>query len=122
MDIVIAEEDPRRSDVPAARTLHRLFVDGFTVNVLNPKTALFFIALLPQFVAPGRGPVLPQIVVLGALYVVLGVCTDGAYALLGARLGAVVKRRPILRRRGQIAEGAILVGLGVTALAVPARR
>lgn len=90
--------------------------------MLNPKTALFFLALLPQFVAPSRGPVLPQIVVLGALFVALGVCTDWAYALLGARLGAVVKRRPVLRRRGQVAEGAILVGLGVTALAVPARR
>lgn len=119
---VTARRPPGPAAVPTAKAMHRLFVDGFTVNVLNPKTALFFLALLPQFVDHRRGPVLPQIVVLGMLYVLLGVCTDGAYAMLGARLGALVTRRPILHRRARLTEGAILVGLGVSALAVPARR
>lgn len=105
-------------DVDTERSLYRLFRDGVVVSILNPKIAVFFLAFLPQFVEPSRGPVQQQVLFLGLLYVALALFTDGAYALLAARLrfwmtGALVQG-PVPR----YATGAVYVGLGVsTALA-----
>ena len=65
----------------AERRLRRLFGQGIVVNVLNPKTALFFFAFLPQFVDPDGGSAALQIVVLGLLFVVLAVISDSLWAL-----------------------------------------
>src|SRR5947207_15874427 len=66
----------------------RLFTQGIVVNVLNPKTAIFFLAFLPQFVNPARGPVAPQILLLCGSSVGLGMLSDGPHALLaGPRAG-----------------------------------
>jgi threonine/homoserine/homoserine lactone efflux protein len=62
----------------------RLFRDGVLVDVLNPKTALFFLAFLPGFVHDGHGPVALQVVVLGLVFVALAALTDGAYAVAAA--------------------------------------
>src|SRR6266446_302499 len=72
------------------RSLSQLFGQGFLVNLLNPKTALFFYAFLPQFVDPARGAVAGQILLLGALFVLLASCTDSLYALLGSTVGRVL--------------------------------
>ena len=101
--------------------MRRLYLDGIVVNVLNPKTALFFLAFLPQFVDPDRGPVWTQTLALGVLFIALGTASDGPYALAGARLGRVLHRDGRTRRRSQVVEGGVLVGLGITALAVPHR-
>jgi threonine/homoserine/homoserine lactone efflux protein len=77
---------------PASRP--RLFRDGVLVDLLNPKTGLFFLAFLPQFVEPGRGPAALQVLVLGGCFVVLAALTDGSYALAAAGL-----RRSLTRRR-----------------------
>ena len=61
--------------------LRRAVVRGMVVNVLNPKTALFFLAFLPQFVVPDRGGVWSQALVLGFIFVGLGLITDSLYAL-----------------------------------------
>ena len=68
---------------PAARAIpwRRAFLDGAIVNVLNPKTALFCLAFLPQFVDPTRGHVGPQVLALGLVFVMLGLVTDGLYAI-----------------------------------------
>ncbi len=99
---------------PAPRPrLRRTFLDGFVVNVLNPKTALFFLAFLPQFVTISRGAVPVQIVGLGIVFVALGLLTDGLYALtagaaarwLRARRGRALTRRWI--------PGTMYIGLGL---------
>jgi len=107
--------------VVTPRSLRRLFVDGFIVDVLNPKVALFFLAFLPQFVDPGRGPVWVQTLVLGLLYVALGLVTDSGYALVGAGIGRRVQAHVAHRRRSRYVEGGLLIGLGVTSLALPHR-
>src|SRR5581483_12011255 len=73
-----------KQEAAAPRSLSRLFMQGFVVNILNPKTALFFYAFLPQFVDPARGAVVWQILFFGALFVLLAFCTDSLYALLGS--------------------------------------
>jgi threonine/homoserine/homoserine lactone efflux protein len=89
----------------------RLFTHGVVVNVLNPKTALFFLAFLPQFVDPSAGPVAPQMLVLGLMLISLGVLSDGTYALLAASVGNHLRAR----RRLERISGGIFVGLGVVA-------
>src|SRR5207244_3084820 len=70
-------------------SLRRIYRQGVIVQSLNPKAALFFLALLPQFVDPARGSVALQIVVLGVVFVALGICSDGTWALpLCIRCGA----------------------------------
>jgi len=78
----------------------RVFRDGFLVALLNPKTALFFGAFLPQFVDPSRSP-LAQSLALGAAFAVIAVCTDTLYVLAAARLGPGIARlgmRPAMTR------------------------
>ena len=100
----------------------RLFAEAFVVSLLNPKVALFFLAFLPQFVVPGRGPIWSQTLALGLIYIALGLCSDSMYALLGARLGTRFGGRTSRLRATRYAEGGILVGLGVLTLALPHRR
>ncbi len=94
------------------RTRARLFAQGVVVNVLNPKTALFFLAFLPQFVDPDRGAVWSQVVTLGLVFVALGLVSDSLYALAGDAVGALLRRRATAMRR---ISGTIYVGLGAVA-------
>jgi threonine/homoserine/homoserine lactone efflux protein len=89
----------------------RLFGHGVIVNVLNPKTALFFLAFLPQFVDPSAGPVAPQMLLLGTMLVCLGVLSDGTYALLAAGAGNRLRDRRRLERWS----GGVFVALGLVA-------
>jgi threonine/homoserine/homoserine lactone efflux protein len=93
----------------------RLFRQGVVVNVLNPKTAMFFLAFLPQFVDPARGPVAAQIVLLGACFIGLGILSDGGYALLAGTLGGRLRRAARFRRRLDRTSGVVYLGLGATA-------
>jgi threonine/homoserine/homoserine lactone efflux protein len=96
-----------------AQPLRRSFVQGVVVNVLNPKIALFFLAFLPQFVDPDRGRPGMQTVVLGATFVVLGLCTDGMYALTASALGARLRHSRRFRFALERGSGLVFVGLGV---------
>jgi threonine/homoserine/homoserine lactone efflux protein len=101
-----------RVDLPRA-SLRRVYGQAFVVSLLNPKTALFFLAFLPQFVDPARGAAASQILVLGAAFVGLGMLSDSAYALAAARLGAWLKARPRFARNRRVFTGGVLVSLGV---------
>jgi threonine/homoserine/homoserine lactone efflux protein len=107
--------DEDAGPVGAARErLGRIFAQGVVVNVLNPKTALFFFAFLPQFVDAAAGSVPLQVAVLGATFVGLGLVTDGAYALLAATGAGLLRRRRRVARASRLVSGGVLVGLGVT--------
>jgi threonine/homoserine/homoserine lactone efflux protein len=96
---------------PRDAPLASLFTQGVVVNVLNPKTALFFLAFLPQFVDPSR-TVWTQVLVLGLTFVVLGFLTDGLYAVTAGTLARWLRQR---RRFLRYASGSVFVGLGVSA-------
>jgi threonine/homoserine/homoserine lactone efflux protein len=85
------------------------------VNVLNPKTALFFLAFLPQFVDPARGPVAAQVAVLGCVFVAIAVLSDSCYALVAAALAGHLRRSERARRVRRLFTGGVFVVLGVTA-------
>jgi threonine/homoserine/homoserine lactone efflux protein len=87
----------------------------FTVNLLNPKTALFFLAFLPQFVAVSRGQVTMQIVFLGLLFTLLGFITDGCYALAAGTAGNWLKRSRGHLKFERYVSGVLFIGLGLTA-------
>ena len=93
----------------------RLFGQGVVVNVLNPKTAIFFLAFLPQFVNPARGPVAVQIMVLGACFIALGIVSDGSYALLASALAGRLRRTARARLALDRSSGVMLLGLGAYA-------
>jgi threonine/homoserine/homoserine lactone efflux protein len=92
--------------------LRRAFMRGTIVNALNPKTALFFLAFLPQFVAPDRGGVWSQALVLGFVFVGLGLVTDSLYALVAGTVGGLLRRRRNAVRYGS---GIVFMALGATA-------
>ncbi|MER6505289.1 LysE family translocator [Nonomuraea sp. NPDC001636] len=89
----------------------RLFWEGFVVNVLNPKTAVFFLAFLPPFTDPSAGPVGPQILLLGGLWLVLGMVSDGAYALLSSAVAGRLRGSVRARRRLDVGSGLVYLGL-----------
>lgn len=89
-----------------------LFWQGFIVNLLNPKTALFFLAFLPQFVDPARGSLAAQIGFLGFLFIVLGLMSDSAYAMLAGLLRSQFARRPLVLRLERYVSASTYLGLG----------
>lgn len=107
---------------PKVRPEKQLFAEAFVISLLNPKVALFFLAFLPQFVDRDHGAIWSQTLVLGVIYILLGLCSDSLYALIGARLGTRLSGRATLLRASRYAEGGILLGLGVLTLALPHRK
>ena len=101
-------------DVPVERktVLQRAFIRGAVVNVLNPKTALFFLAFLPQFVNTDRGGVWSQVLVLGLTFVALGLLSDSLYALAADTVGSLLRRK---RTAVRYASGVVYIALGVIA-------
>ena len=101
-------------EVPSER-LRSIFAQGVLVAVLNPKTALFFLAFLPQFVDPGRGAPTAQVLTLGGLFVGLALVSDSAYALLAGALGRWLWSHPSFVRGERYVSGTVYIGLGALA-------
>jgi threonine/homoserine/homoserine lactone efflux protein len=94
----------------SAPTLHAVRA-GYVVGVTNPKTIVFFAALLPQFVVQGS-PVLPQLVALGSIFAVLALLMDGTVALVASRARDWFASSPRRMERVGGAGGLMMVGLG----------
>ncbi len=94
----------------------RAFREGILVEALNPKTAAFFLAFLPQFVDPSAGPVWLQFLLLGLISVVLNTTVDVVVALLASRARSIAVGRPTLLRRLRIGAGGAIATLGFALL------
>ena len=96
-------------------SLRRLFAQGFVVSLFNPKLAAFFLSFLPQFVDPARGSVETQVLVLGGIFVAMGILTDVGYALLAGTMGDWLRGNVRFLKAQRYVSGSILIGLGLAA-------
>jgi threonine/homoserine/homoserine lactone efflux protein len=96
-------------------SLGRIYGQGVLVNLLNPKSALFFFAFLPQFVDPASGAVTRQILFLGGVFVGLSICTDSSYELLAGTFGQRLTRNARLWRSQKYISGGVLLTLAFSA-------
>lgn len=106
--------EAQKVEIPA-EPLRRVFRDGFVVNLFNPKTAIFFLAFLPQFVDPARGAVHWQIIILGLTFMGLGMMSDGMFALVAGAAGDFLRRNRRFLRLQRWFAGISFIGLGITA-------
>jgi threonine/homoserine/homoserine lactone efflux protein len=103
------EEEVSPSVEPARKSP---FWQGVATEVLNPKTALFFLAFIPQFVNRQHGVLIWQFLILGSISVTLNTSCDLIVTLLAAPIGARLKASSVLRRRQRTVTGITLIGLG----------
>jgi threonine/homoserine/homoserine lactone efflux protein len=92
-------------------SLRKAFRDGFLVALLNPKTALFFAAFLPQFIGSAGSP-LTQSVGLGGVFVLVALCTDAIYVLAAGTVGPKISHLLGARAYGRYVTGATFIALG----------
>jgi threonine/homoserine/homoserine lactone efflux protein len=104
-----------RDAEPTPRAAPRAFRQGVLTELMNPKTALFFLTFLPQFCQPENGPLVAQVLVLGAVSVALNTSVDALVALAAGGISRRLRERPRMWRRQQVATGGVLIGLGAYA-------
>ena len=109
------------AELPRAR-LRRIYLQAVVVDVLNPKSALFYMAFLPQFIHAGHGARLTQILMLAAIVFVIGTASDMFYALAAGTVGRWLRRRPRFLSRQHYVTGGIYITLGLAAAFVGAHR
>ena len=117
---IFRRRDEEPAGAPSERRLRRRFGQGVIVNVLNPKTALFFFAFLPQFVDPEQGAVALQIVVLGLVFVLIAVISDSIWALAAGTASERLRGSRRFLSVQRYVSGSVFVGLG--ALTATAKR
>lgn len=102
-------------DIEERLPLPEIFYQGVLVNLLNPKTTLFFFAFLPQFVDPAGSPVALQILVLGLVIIAIGFVTDLVYVLVASSLGNWLQENPRMKRIQKYIAGGTYITLGLVA-------
>ncbi|MDX1414935.1 MAG: LysE family translocator [Candidatus Promineifilaceae bacterium] len=112
---LLSKSEAHAVDISETRSLKRIFSQGFIVNLLNPKTALFFLAFLPQFVSSERGSVTTQILILGAIFVTLAIFSDGMYAIVAGSAGNWLTGNLRIAKLQKNIAGTIYILLGLTA-------
>lgn len=105
-----------------ARSRRLLYRDGVVVNILNPKTALFFYSFLPQFLDPDNGAVALQAFVLGTIFVAIALLSDSLWALASGSAAEWLTARPIAVQIERWVTGTVLVGLGAAAALTSAHK
>jgi threonine/homoserine/homoserine lactone efflux protein len=117
---ILHGREANEAAAPSERRLRRRYWQGVVVNVLNPKTALFFLAFLPQFVDPESGSAAVQLAVLGLVFVVLAVASDCVWALAAGTASARLRDSRRFLAVQRYVSGSVFVGLG--ALTATAKR
>jgi threonine/homoserine/homoserine lactone efflux protein len=112
---LFTRESPNQPTTVQKKSLGLIFRQGVLVAILNPKTALFFFAFLPQFVDSSKGAITLQLFTLGCLFVSMAVITDGLYAMLAGTAGRWLKGTRSFLRVERYAVGSVYLGLGVMA-------
>ncbi len=103
--------------------LLRVFRQGLMTNLLNPKTALFFLAFLPQFVDRNRGSVPAQLLVLGLVFTAIAMISDSTWAVVASSVSGWIRNTRGYERAIRYLSGTVFIGLGlVAALTEPAAR
>jgi threonine/homoserine/homoserine lactone efflux protein len=115
-------DDHGGSAPSAAAPSRRVFLEGLVVNLLNPKVALFFLALLPQFVDPAAGPAWTQILILGTILAAIGLAADLLYAVGAGGAGARLRANAGFATRRRYVTGGVYLALAVVALVAGRRR
>lgn len=113
MRTLLSRDEAHDLKAPEAQRLSRVFWQGALVNALNPKTALFFLAFLPQFVNPAHGSVAVQTFSLGVLFLLLATLSDSLYALLAGSLSTRWRGNRRFARRQKYLTGGLYLALGV---------
>lgn len=111
----VRRDEPAQTKRTEPKNLTGMFFQGMVVELLNPKTALFFLAFLPQFVDPARGTVTLQFLLFGSLFAVLGLCSLTFYGLLAGTIATLLKRNIRFQRIQRYVTGSIYIALGLTA-------
>lgn len=111
---LLSREETQHNEIVARESLKKIFWQGVIVNVLNPKTALFFFAFLPQFVNVSQGNVALQMLFLGCLFVILAAISDGIYAVLAGSVGHWLRGSRRFLKGQRYFAGSVYIGLGVT--------
>ncbi|GED31608.1 LysE family translocator [Brevibacillus centrosporus] len=116
-----AEAAETEEEAPAVN-LKKILYQSALVEIMNPKTALFFLAFFPQFISPAAGSVPAQFIGLGILFLVLAFLSDGSYALLAAHIRKRMKGSKVGARLQNRITGWIYISLGVfSAFASPGK-
>lgn len=101
----------RELALPQQRSVGRVWLEGFVVGVTNPKTAVFFAAVLPQFIDTGR-PATPQLLALGAIFVAIAAACDSVWGLLAGTARQWLSASPRRLRGLSAAGGGVMIALG----------
>ncbi|ACL02928.1 Lysine exporter protein (LYSE/YGGA) [Desulfatibacillum aliphaticivorans] len=98
---------------PLQLSLRKLYFRGIFMNVTNPKVSLFFLAFLPQFADPARGPVGVQIFILGSLFILAAIPVFGSIALLSGSIGEILTKSPRVNKILNRVAGTVFLALAV---------
>ena len=119
---LLSREEDMENESVQTESLSRIYWQGFAVNILNPKTAFFFLAFLPQFVSPEKGNVTAQTLLLGAIFVGLAIITDSMYALVASSVAGRLKGNKNFQKGGRYFAGLVYIGLGIATAFTSAKK
>src|SRR5688572_5778337 len=119
---LFTKEESNAGQEVKRESLSQIFWQGFAINILNPKTALFFFAFLPQFVNPTLGNVTTQTLLLGILFVGLAIITDGLYAFIASSLAEKLNGNKNFQTGQRYFAGLVYIGLGITTALTGSRK